>query len=720
MTIPSEVRGRRDQVVELIEQARNDYYLHDRPTLSDIEYDELFRELESIEAEYPEIISGDSPTQTVGGQPSDVFGEYEHPTKMWSLDNVFDDVELETWLARVGGHAFLCELKIDGLAINAIYRNGELETLVTRGSGSVGENVTANMEYMTCIPQTLKAVPGARIPELLEVRGEVYFSLAQFDQINLEVTAVGRTAFANPRNAAAGTLRQRIDKRIEAVNEAQGRADGKSSDSKQAQTLQKHIDELERAKSALSRLGLIVHGIGTHEGLEINAQSHAYEIMKSWGLPTSARVKVVQSAQEVKDYITFFEIHRDEIEHDIDGVVVKVDDLREQDELGFTARAPRWAVAFKYPPTVVRTTLLDISVQVGRTGRVTPRAQVEPVLVAGSTVSYATLHNGFEVTRKGVLIGDKIFLRKAGDVIPEILGPVVEERDGTQRAFVMPTNCPECGTVLAPEKEDDKDLRCPNSRSCPAQLRGRLEHLGSRAVLDIEGLGEKAARALLEDRVIDDEGDLFLLTEEKLACSDFFVKGATRELAENAKTLLAQLEVAKKKPLWRVVAALSIRHIGPPTAQALTKAFPNLDDLSRATVDELAQVEGIGATTAIAIVEWFSEPWHREIIEKWRLGGVRMFDEKVDSGPQTLAGLTIVVTGTVEGFTRESAQEAITSRGGKSASSVSKNTHFVVIGEGAGSKAAKAEELGRPILDASGFQVLLEQGPEAALASLTK
>lgn len=720
MTIPFAVRERRDQVVGLIEQARNDYYLHDKPTISDIEYDELFRELESIEAQYPEIITGDSPTQSVGGQASDVFGEFQHPTKMWSLDNVFDDAELDAWLTRVGGHEFLCELKIDGLAINAIYRNGELETLATRGSGSVGENVTANMEYMTCIPQTLKAVPGARIPELLEVRGEVYFSLAQFDQINLEVTAVGRTAFANPRNAAAGTLRQRIDKRIEAVNEASIRADGKTADSKQAQTLQKHIDELDRAKSALSRLGLIVHGIGAHEGLEINAQSHAYEIMKSWGLPTSARVKVVQGAQEVKDYITYFGMHREEIEHDIDGVVIKVDDLREQEELGFTARAPRWAVAFKYPPTVVRTTLLDISVQVGRTGRITPRAQVEPVLVAGSTVSYATLHNGFEVTRKGVLIGDKIFLRKAGDVIPEILGPVVEERDGTQRPFVMPTNCPECASVLAPEKEDDKDLRCPNTQSCPAQLRGRLEHLGSRAVLDIEGLGEKAARALLEDQVIDDEGDLFLLTEEKLAASDFFVKGTNRDLAENAKTLLAQLEVAKVKPLWRIVAGLSIRHIGPPTAQALTKAFPNLDDLGRATVDELSQVEGIGATTAIAIAEWFSEPWHREIIEKWRQGGVRMFDEKIDSGPQTLAGLTIVVTGTVEGFTRESAQEAITSRGGKAASSVSKNTHFVVIGEGAGSKAAKAEELGRPILDAQGFKLLLEQGPEVALASLTK
>lgn len=524
MSIPAAVRKRRDELVELIEQARTQYYSHDKPTISDADYDKYFAELVEIEGNHPELVSADSPTQSVGGEATEEFGEFEHPTKMWSLDNVFDDAELDAWFARVGDHNFLCELKIDGLAINAVYRNGELETIATRGSGSVGENVTASLEYLTCIPRKLKAAKGTKFPELLEVRGEVYFSLAEFDQINLEVTATGRTAFANPRNAAAGTLRQRIDNRLEAVAEATKRAEGKSADSKQAASLAKHVEELERAKSALSRLGLIVHGIGAHEGLEISAQSHAYELLKSWGLPTSDRVKVVKSVKEVKDYIKHHGEHRHDIEHDIDGVVIKIDSLNEQQELGYTARAPRWAIAFKYPPTVVRTRLIEIGVQVGRTGRITPRAAVEPVLVAGSTVSFATLHNGYEVKRKGVLLGDMIFLRKAGDVIPEILGPVVELRDGSEREFVMPTKCPECGSKLTTEKEDDKDLRCLNTRSCPAQLRGRLEHLGSRSVLDIEGLGEKAARALLEEKVISDEGDLFALTADDLQRSDFLLR----------------------------------------------------------------------------------------------------------------------------------------------------------------------------------------------------
>jgi len=708
VSIPAKVRARRDELVTLIEQARDLYYKKDNPTLADIEYDRLFKELQDLEDKYPELVTADSPTQSVGGEVAENFSEFTHPSRMWSLDNVFDFAELDAWLARVGEHDFLCELKIDGLAINAVYRNGTLETVATRGSGSVGENVMSNVDYMTCIPKKLKAPKGVKMPELLEVRGEVYFSLADFDHINLEVTATGRTAFANPRNAAAGTLRQRIDKRIEAVSNA-----------KTESSLQKSTDELERAKSAMSRLGLIVHGIGLHDGLQITAQSHGYELLKAWGLPTSDRVKVVKSAQDVRDYIEYFGEHRQDIEHDIDGVVIKVDDLGEQGELGYTARAPRWAIAYKYPPTVVRTRLIDIGVQVGRTGRVTPRAQVEPVLVAGSTVSFATLHNGYEVSRKGVLLGDMIFLRKAGDVIPEILGPVVELRDGSERAFVMPSKCPECGSKLAPEKEDDKDLRCPNTRSCPAQLRGRLEHLGSRSVLDIEGLGEKAARALLEDKVIEDEGDLFALTADDLRRSDFFVtKGEERKLAKNGELLLEQLELAKSKPLWRVISALSIRHIGPPTAQAIARAVPNMAKLRADRAEDLAQIEGIGLTIGASVAEWFAEEWHRNIVDKWASAGVCMSEDVTVTGPQTLAGLTIVVTGTLEGFTREGAAEAVTSRGGKSASSVSKNTDFVVVGPGAGSKAAKAEELGRPILDEAGFVVLLNDGPEAARAYL--
>jgi len=719
VSIPKAVREKRDELVTLIEQARTNYYQHDKPTISDAEYDIAFQELTEIETQYPEIVTADSPTQSVGGEVAKDFGEFEHPSKMWSLDNAFDLDELDAWFKRVGAHDFLCELKIDGLAINAVYRNGELESVATRGSGSVGENVTANVEYMNCIPRKLNIAPGSSVPELIEVRGEVYYSLADFDALNLEVTAAGRTAFANPRNAAAGALRLRIDKRIESLESAKQKAQGKESDLRSSTSLSRKQHDFDEAARSLGRLGLIVHGIGIHDGLEIKTQSHAYELLKHWGLPTSERVKVVKSAQEVAEYISYFGEHRHELEHDIDGVVIKIDDLNVQDELGYTARAPRWAVAYKYPPTVVRTKLLGIGVQVGRTGRVTPRAQVDPVLVAGSTVSFATLHNGFEVQRKGVLIGDMVFIRKAGDVIPEILGPVVEVRTGNETAFIMPTKCPECGSKLAPEKEDDADIRCPNSRSCPAQLRGRLEHLGSRAVLDIEGLGEKAARALLEDRVIEDEGDLFLLTEEKLQASDFFVKGADRELAENAKLLLAELEVARTKPLWRVIAAMSMRHVGPPTAQALARAFPSIDALSNAKPEDFTDVDGVGGVIAGAIVEWFSEPWHRDIIEKWRVGGLVLESAETELGPQTLAGLSVVVTGTLEGFSREGAGEAITSRGGKSASSVSAKTDFVVIGPGAGSKAAKAQELGRPILDEAGFVVLLEQGSEAALAYAT-
>lgn len=720
MSIPKSVRQRRDELVTVIEQARTNYYQHDKPTISDAEYDLAFKELGDIEVKYPELITADSPTQSVGGEAAKDFGEFEHPSKMWSLDNVFDLAELDAWFSRVGAHNFLCELKIDGLAINAVYRNGVLETVATRGSGSVGENVMANVAYMSCIPSRLNAAPGTPLPELLEVRGEVYFSLADFDALNLEVTAAGGTAFANPRNAAAGTLRLRIDKRVEALELAKVKAAQNDSDVRTTTSLARKQQEFDEAVGSLGRLGLIVHGIGIHEGLEITAQSHAYELLKQWGLPTSERVKVLTSAQEVADYIAYFGEHRHELEHDIDGVVIKVDELNAQQELGYTARAPRWAVAYKYPPTVVRTKLLDIGVQVGRTGRITPRAQVEPVLVAGSTVSFATLHNGFEVARKGVLIGDMVFLRKAGDVIPEILGPVVEVRTGDEHEFTMPTHCPECGSALAPEKESDADIRCPNSRSCPAQLRGRLEHLGSRAVLDIEGLGEKACRALLEDRVIEDEGDLFLLTEEKLRSSDFFVKGSDRELGENAKLLIAQIDVARTKPLWRFIAAMSMRHVGPPTAQALARVFGSLEALATASVDDLAQVDGVGAVIAQSIVEWFAEEWHRDVISKWETGGVRLESAAVDAEPQILAGLTIVVTGTLENFSREGASEAVTTRGGKSASSVSAKTDFVVVGPGAGSKAAKAEELGRPILDEAGFVVLLEQGAPGALDYLNQ
>ena len=716
MSISKEIRIRRDELVVLIEQARTDYYQHDTPTISDAEYDAAFLELAELETNHPELTTNDSPTQTVDSSHQAMFGGFEHPSKMWSLDNVFDFDELRSWIERVENQNLICELKVDGLAVNAIYRNGRLETLATRGSGSVGEDVSANLAYLNCIPGKLEMSKNALPPKLLEVRGEIYYSLAEFDALNLEVTASGRTAFANPRNAAAGTLRLRMEKRADALKVAKEALATKPTDSKLQRVVDRCQIEFDEATHSLARLGFVVHGIGIHTGLEISTQTEAYELLKNWGLPTSEHALLVKSSDEVLDFITRHGELRHELEHDIDGVVIKVDNLTAQEVAGYTSRAPRWAIAYKYPPTVVRTRLLGIDVQVGRTGRVTPRAQVEPTLLAGSTISFATLHNSSEIQRKGLLIGDMVFLRKAGDVIPEILGPVVEVRTGEEVAFDMPSHCPECGSDLAPAKESDLDIRCPNTESCPAQLQGRLEHLGSRAVLDIEGLGEKACQALLDDKVIIDESDLFSLTAEDLKRSEYFVKGAKRELSENGIRLLSQIEAAKSKPLWRLIGALSIRFVGKTVrAQALADTFGSIDAIAQASFEQLSQMDGFGDVIARAVMDWFAEPSHQELIRKWRAAGVIFEATSSESTDLTLSGLSIVVTGTLEEFTRDEANEAVTSRGGKASKSVSSSTDFVVIGPGAGSKEKKARELGRPILDEEGFKVLLEEGPQAAL-----
>lgn len=711
-------RQRWADLVELVNAARSAYYDRDAPTLADVEYDALFTELLALESQYPQLQSQDSPTMSVGGQASGMFAPVEHLVRMLSLDNVFDDEELAAWLDRVErglgeSPAFLCELKIDGLAVDAIYRDGALASLATRGDGRVGEDVTHNASFIDAIP---KRLTGVGIPPLLEVRGEVFFPVAAFERLNAEQLELGLTPFANPRNAAAGSLRQRIDRRQEEL--AHVRA-GAGTDRAQARAGRLQA-ELERAVARLEGLRLTVHGIGAVEGVAIARQSQAYDLMRGWGLPVSDRAEVRADAHGVRDFITHYGLHRHDVEHEIDGVVVKVDEIAKQLTLGETSRAPRWAIAYKYPPEVVRTRLLDIQVNVGRTGRVTPFAVMEPVRVAGSTVAMATLHNAFEVERKGVLIGDLVFLRKAGDVIPEVLGPVREERTGAERAFVMPTQCPECGTELRPEKEGDKDLRCPNARSCPAQLRARLAHVASRSALDIEGLGEKAAAALLADGIVSDEGDLFLLTETDLLRSSFFRRDPGKgeegpQLAENGRLMLAQLALARSKPLWRVLVALSIRHVGPPTARDLAGAIPDLDVIAAASVEELTAVEGIGATIAEAIVEWFAVPWHREVVEQWRRGGVRMRDEVVERGPQPAAGLTVVITGSLEGFTRDSATEAAQEAGAKVAGSVSKRTDLVIAGESAGSKLDKAVALGVPVVGLEGFRALLSDGLEAAL-----
>jgi DNA ligase (NAD+) len=670
---------------ERVNEARWRYYVLDAPTISDGEFDATMRELEELEAAFPTLRTADSPTQQVGPPPSTTFTPVEHLQRLMSLDNAFNRAELDHWAQRairelgekrLERSGYLCELKVDGLAIDLVYQGGRLERAATRGDGRVGEDVTANVKTIKVIPHRLS---GSDVPETLEVRGEVFFAVADFTALNESLVLDGKSPFANPRNAAAGSLRQK-DPRI----------------------------------TASRNLGFISHGIGVLEGFTADRLSDAYAAMDRWGLPVSPHRKLARNLYEVWSYVEYFGERRHSVEHEIDGVVVKLDERAVQDQLGSTSRAPRWAIAYKYPPEEVTTRLLDIRVNVGRTGRVTPYAVMEPVKVAGSTVEMATLHNASEVVRKGVLIGDTVVLRKAGDVIPEIVGPVVDLRDDTERAFVMPTHCPACGTELRPEKEGDADLRCPNTRSCPAQLRERLFHVASREALDIEVLGYQSGQALLEAGLLVDEGDLFSLTEEELKETDFFTT-KSGALSANGAKLLANLEAAKTRPLDKFLVALSIRHIGKGVAPDVAAAFGDIDALANASPEQLAQVEGIGPTLVTSIIDWFAEPWHREIIAKWKAAGCVMRDEPKITQEQTLTGLSVVVTGSLAGYTRDSAAEAITSRGGKVAGSVSKKTSFVVVGESPGSKYDRAVELKVPVLNgAEAFEVLLDQGPEAA------
>src|SRR4029450_7492713 len=617
--------------------------------------------------------------------PSTTFTPVEHLQRLMSLDNAFTRAELDHWAQRairelgekrLEQSGYLCELKVDGLAIDLVYEGGRLVRAATRGDGRVGEDVTANVKTNKVIPHRLS---GKDVPKTIEVRGEVFFAVADFSALNESLVMDGKAPFANPRNAAAGSLRQK-DPRI----------------------------------TASRNLGFISHGIGVLEGFTADRLSDAYAAMDLWGLPVSPHRKLVRSLSEVWSYLEYFGERRHSVEHEIDGVVVKLDERAVQDQLGSTSRAPRWAIAYKYPPEEVTTKLLDIRVNVGRTGRVTPYGVMEPVKVAGSTVEMATLHNASEVVRKGVLIGDTVVLRKAGDVIPEIVGPVVDLRDGTERKFAMPTHCPACDTELRPEKEGDADLRCPNTRSCPAQLRERLFHVASREAPAIEVLGYQSGQALLEAGLLIDEGDLFSLTEEKLKKTDFFTT-KSGALSANGAKLLANLAAAKTRPLDKFLVALSIRHIGKGVAPDVAAAFGDIDALANATPEQLAGVEGIGPTLVTAITDWFAEPWHREIVAKWKAAGCVMRNEPKATREQTLTGLSIVVTGSLEGYTRDSAVEAITSRGGKVAGSVSKKTSFVVVGESPGSKYDKAVALKVPVLSgAEAFEVLLERGSEAA------
>lgn len=707
--VPAQQQKRHAELAEQVRVHQFNYYVKDAPTISDAEFDQLFRELSDLEERYPELRTPDSPTQQVAAGFATDFAAADHLQRMFSLDNAFSEEQLTAWANRVAKDVersdepeYLCELKIDGLAINILYENGVLTRALTRGNGVTGEDLTLNVRTVDGVPTRLT---GPDVPELIEVRGEVFFPVEGFALLNEGLVSAGKPPYANPRNAAAGSLRQK-DPRV----------------------------------TARRPLRMLVHGIGERRGgPQIDRLSESYEVLRGWGLPVSPHFRVVRGISQVWKFIQNFGENRHSVEHEIDGVVVKVDELTEQRRLGTTSRAPRWAIAFKYPPEEVNTKLLDIRVNVGRTGRVTPYAVMEPVTVAGSTVEFATLHNASEVKRKGVLIGDTVVLRKAGDVIPEIVSPVVDLRDGSEREFVMPTLCPACGTKLAPSKEADVDIRCPNTRSCPAQLTERLFYLVGRSAFDIEAIGYEGAVALTKPDAPDkaplrDEGDLFALTAADLAdvaiwrdnkatgerelVPFFYTKGTAKMpsvLKKTTEKLLEQLEEAKSRPLWRVLVAPSIRHVGPTAAQALAAAFGSMDRISTASVSELAAVDGVGPTIAESIVEWFTVDWHREIVDKWRAAGVRMEEEAGAALlPQTLAGLSIVITGSLENFTRDEAAFAVTARGGKAASSVSKKTAFVVVGDSPGSKYDKAVSLGVPVLREPAFQILLNDGPEKA------
>lgn len=679
----ADLRRRWQELADEVREHQFRYYIRDAPTISDAEFDTMFRELQALEDDHPELRTPDSPTQLVGGAGfATDFTSAEHLERMLSLDNVFTPEELAAWAARTKGEIgddahYLCELKIDGVALALVYRDGKLERAATRGDGRTGEDVTLNARTIEDIPEKLSGTKGFPVPRVLEVRGEVFFRVADFEELNAGLVAEGKPPFANPRNSAAGSLRQKNP-----------------------------------AVTARRRLRMICHGLGRTEGFSPKTLHDAYRALDAWGLPVSEHTAKVKGIDGVADHIVYWGEHRHDVEHEIDGVVVKVDEIALQRRLGATSRAPRWAIAYKYPPEEATTKLLDIKVNVGRTGRVTPFAFMEPVKVAGSTVSQATLHNASEVKRKGVLIGDTVVIRKAGDVIPEVLGPVVDLRDGSEREFVMPTACPECATLLAPTKEGDADIRCPNARSCPAQLRERVFHVAGRGAFDIEGLGYEAAAALLQAGVITDEGDLFTIGSQDLLRTDLFTT-KDGNLSANGKRLLVNLHEAKSHPLWRVLVALSIRHVGPTAARALATEYGSLDAIMAASEDELSAVEGVGPTIAAAVTEWFAVDWHRAIVDKWRAAGVRMEDERDASIERTLEGLSIVVTGSLTGFSRDDAKEAIVARGGKAAGSVSKKTAYVVAGDAPGSKYDKAVELGVPILDEDGFRRLLENGPDS-------
>lgn len=718
-------QARHAELSVLIDEYRRQYYFDGESSISDAEFDNLMKELEAIEAQYPQLVTPASPTQQVASNWENTFAEVTHVTPMLSLDNAFSEAELRAWLQRVASSEYLCEVKIDGLAVNLVYRYGRLVSAATRGNGRIGEDVTANIRGILDIPNRLSG----RYPELVEVRGEVFMRRDDFELLNQNVetdyaeelaryevqlkryqelkdqdalfpqSAIARPKrpskrpiFANPRNAATGSLRQK-DPRITA-----GR-----------------------------RLSFICHGLGSFTATD--TLSEAYDLMESWGLPVSPHRKVAKSVAEVQAYLQKYAEQRHSLGYDIDGAVIKVNNLSEQIKLGATARAPRWAIAYKYPPEEEFTKLIDIEFGVGRTGRVTPVAVLAPVLIAGSVVAKATLHNGFEVHRKGLKIGDTVIVRKAGDVIPEVVAPVVKLRDGSEKEFVMPKYCPQCQTELIFEQVGAADARCPNAQSCPEQVIARLKYIASRAVLDIEGLGEKAAEALVRSGILPNEAALFELDVEKLSKLEFFTNMAKSESARarnsknsdsddirdarvlniNGQKLLENLNTVKHRSWARFLTALGIRHLGKTMAEELAAAFPDIKLLQQASMEDLAAVPQVGEAVAKSIRDWFLVDWHLEILASWAKAGCNLAQKPVQK-PQAgnaLAGLNIVATGKLEQFSREGIKAAIKAHGGSVSTSVSSKTDYLVVGEKPGTKYQKALELGVKVLTEAEFMELI-------------
>lgn len=662
------------------------YFTHDTPEISDAEYDELKRELVALEAKYPSLITLDSPTAQVGASALTTFAPVTHRAPMTSLDNAMDTHELQAWGERAAKGLdnaqpmrLICELKIDGLAMSIRYENGVLVQAATRGDGKVGEDVTENIKTISVIPKQLVAPKGTKIPQVLEVRGEVYMPIKAFQQFkadkereNEQRIAQGKKSEAvpaNPRNAGAGSLRQKDPSITKSRN-----------------------------------LAFFAYQLGETQGVPALTSHHeTLDYLKQLGFPINAEHKLVDTVQQAEAFCASAEANRHNLDYEIDGAVVKLDDLGQREKLGFTSRAPRWAIAFKFAPEIRNTILNDIQVSIGRTGRATPFAVLQPVVVAGSTVGMATLHNREQVQLKDVRPGDTVVVRKAGDVIPEVVGPVLEKRPKNSKPWKFPETCPcDLKSVLV-QVEGESDTRCVEP-SCPFQRDQRIIHFASRGGMDIEGLGEKTVFALSDLQLISDVGDLYGLTQEQLLQIEGF-----GELS--ATNLLQALEKSKSKPLPKLLTALGIKHLGPAASESLAKTFGTLDNIVLATEEELSSIDGVGPSIAQSIINWCNQKPNKAIISKLKKAGVEFGNVQVSVLPQTLVGKAVVVTGSVLGFTREEAEAAIKDRGGKSPGSVSAKTYCVVVGEDPGaSKVTKAAELKIPVIGAGKFQHLLDTG----------